>query len=57
MMKLLFHFLGEYHPCRHHRHNADTGKWMEDLDAAKNYGGTMNLYAYDGVIRIVEVKG
>lgn len=38
-------------------YNADTGKWMEDLDAAKNYGGTMNLYAYDGVIRIVEVKG
>ena len=38
-------------------YNADTGKWMEDLDAAKNYGGTLNLYAYDGVIRIVEVKG
>ena len=38
-------------------YNADTGKWMEDLDAAKNYGGTMNLYAYNGVIRIVEVKG
>ena len=38
-------------------YNADTGKWMEDLDAAKNYGGTMNLYAYDGVIRIVEVRG
>ena len=38
-------------------YNADTGKWMDDLDAAKNYGGTMNLYAYDGVICIVEVKG
>ena len=38
-------------------YNADTGKWMEDLDAAKNYGGNMNLYAYDGVIRIVEIKG
>ena len=38
-------------------YNADTGKWMEDLDAAKNYGGTMNLYVYDGVVRIVEVKG
>ena len=38
-------------------YNADTGKGMEDLDAAKNYGGTMNLYAYNGVIRIVEVKG
>ena len=38
-------------------YNADTGKWMEDLDAARNYGGTMNLYVYDGVVRIVEVKG
>ena len=38
-------------------YNADTGKWMEDLDTAKNYGGTMNLYIYDGVVRIVEVKG
>lgn len=38
-------------------YNADTGKWMEDLDAAKNYGGTLNLYVYDGVVRIVEVKG
>ena len=37
-------------------YNADTGKWMDDLDAAKNYGGTMNLYIYDGVVRIVEVK-
>ena len=38
-------------------YNADTGKWMNDLDTAKNYGGTMNLYVYDGVIRIVEVRG
>ena len=38
-------------------YNLDTGKWMNDLDTAKNYGGTMNLYVYDGVIRIVEVKG
>ena len=38
-------------------YNLDTGKWMNDLDAAKSYGGTMNLYVYDGVIRIVEVKG
>ena len=37
-------------------YNADTGKWMEDLDAAKNYGGTMNLYVYDGVVRIIEIK-
>ena len=36
-------------------YNADTGKWMT-LDDAKAYGGTMNLYVYDGVIRIVEVK-
>ena len=33
----------------------DTGKWMT-LDDAKAYGGTMNLYVYDGVVRIVEVK-
>ncbi len=37
-------------------YNADTGRWLEDLDAARNYGGTMTLYAYEGVIRIVEVK-
>ena len=37
-------------------YNADTGTWLEDLDAARNYGGTMTLYAYEGVIRIVEVK-
>ena len=35
----------------------DTGRWMNDLDTAKNYGGTMNLYVYDGMIRIVEVRG
>ena len=37
-------------------YNDDTGKWMT-LDDAKAYGGTMNLYVYDGVIRIVEIKG
>ena len=37
-------------------YNDDTGKWMT-LDDAKAYGGTMNLYVYGGVIRIVEVKG
>ena len=37
-------------------YNDDTGKWMT-LDDAKAYGGTMNLYVYDGVVRIVEVKG
>lgn len=36
-------------------YNADTGKWMT-LDDAKAYGGTMNLYVYDGVVRIVEIK-
>lgn len=36
-------------------YNDDTGKWMT-LDDAKAYGGTMNLYIYDGVVRIVEVK-
>ena len=36
-------------------YNADNGKWMT-LDDAKAYGGTMNLYVYDGVVRIVEVK-
>lgn len=38
-------------------YNLDTGRWMNDLDTAKNYGGTMNLYVYDGMIRIVEVRG
>ena len=38
-------------------YNLDTGRWMNDLDTAKNYGGTMNLYVYEGVIRIVEVRG
>ena len=37
-------------------YNDDTGKWMT-LDDAKAYGGTMNLYVYDGVVRIVEIKG
>ena len=36
-------------------YNDDTGKWMT-LDDAKAYGGTMNLYVYDGVVRIVEIK-
>ena len=36
-------------------YNDDTGKWMT-LDDAKAYGGTMNLYVYDGVVRIVEVN-
>lgn len=36
-------------------YNADTGKWMT-LDAARDYAGTMNLYIYEGAVRIVEVK-
>ena len=36
-------------------YNDDTGKWMT-LDDAKAYGGTINLYVYDGVVRIVEIK-
>ena len=36
-------------------YNDDTGKWIT-LDDAKAYGGTMNLYVYDGVVRIVEIK-
>ena len=36
-------------------YNDGTGKWMT-LDDAKAYGGTMNLYVYDGVVRIVEIK-
>ena len=38
-------------------YNADTDTWMTDLDAARDYGGTMNLYVYDGIVRAVEVKG
>ena len=38
-------------------YNADTDTWMTNLDAARDYGGTMNLYVYDGIVRAVEVKG
>ena len=37
-------------------YNADTGTWFASLDAARDYGGTMDLYIYDGVVRIVEVR-
>ena len=37
-------------------YNADTGTWFDSLDAARDYGGTMNLYIYGGVVRIVEIK-
>ena len=36
-------------------YNADTGKWI-DLDTALAYSDTTDLYVYDGVVRIVEVK-
>ena len=38
-------------PC----YNRDNSRWME-LDDALNYASRMNLYIYDGVVRIVEVK-
>ena len=37
-------------------YNADAGTWFDSLDAARDYGGTMDLYIYDGVVRIVEVR-
>ena len=36
-------------------YNADNGKWI-DLDTALAYSDTTDLYVYDGVVRIVEVK-
>lgn len=36
-------------PC----YNADTGKWT-DLDTARDYGGTVNLYVDGGEVRILE---
>ena len=36
-------------------YNADTGKWI-DLDTALAYSDTTDLYVYNGVVRIVEVK-
>lgn len=36
--------------------NKDAGKWFDDLAAAKAYGGTMNLYVRDGVVRVIEVR-
>ena len=38
-------------PC----YNADTGKWT-DLDTARDYGGTMNVYTYDGEVRAIEYQ-
>lgn len=36
-------------------YNADNGKWI-DLDTALAYSDTTDLYVYNGVVRIVEVK-
>ncbi len=36
--------------------NRDAGAWFDDLAAAKAYGGTMDLYVKDGVVRAIEVR-
>lgn len=36
--------------------NADNDRWMDDLDTALAYGGTVDLYVYNGVVRVVEVR-
>lgn len=36
--------------------NASTGRWMASLEAALAYGGTMDLYITDGVVRLVAVS-
>ncbi|MCR5826542.1 MAG: hypothetical protein K6G54_08235, partial [Oscillospiraceae bacterium] len=37
-------------------YNRDNGSWFESFSAAKAYGGKMDLYAKDGVIRAIEVR-
>ena len=37
-------------------YNADNGKWI-DLDTALAYSDTTDLYVYNGVVRVIEVKG
>ena len=37
-------------------YNRNAGAWFDDLAAAKAYGGTMDLYVKDGVVRVVEVR-
>ena len=38
--------------------NRDTGDWFTgDVDAAIQYGGTMNLYVRDGIVRVIEIGG
>ncbi len=36
--------------------NRDAEVWFDDLDAARAYGGTMDLYVSDGVVRVIEVR-
>ncbi len=38
--------------------NRDGGSWLDGgVEAAIAYGGTMNLYVRDGVVRVIEVRG
>ena len=38
--------------------NGDGDVWLDgDVDAALAYGGTMNLYVEDGMVRVIEVRG
>ena len=38
--------------------NRDGGSWLDGgVEAALAYGGTMNLYVRDGVVRVIEVRG
>ena len=37
-------------------YNRNAGTWFADLAAAKAYGGTMDLYVKDGVVRVIEVR-
>ena len=38
--------------------NRDGGSWLDGgAEAALAYGGTMNLYVRDGVVRVIEVRG
>ena len=36
--------------------NRDSGSWLDGIEAALAYGGTMDLYVRDGMVRVVEVR-
>ena len=36
--------------------NRDGGSWFDSLEAARAYGGVMDLYVKDGVVHIIEVR-